>query len=817
MKKQPGSDSDASTFRRIVLPRSGYPQEANIRRRYLGETVAWIWHPGRLNETAFLRFTLDFEIEEEETLTFQVSADQRFQLSVDGIEFAYGPDRSDVAHWSLQAYEGRLQPGRHMLSGLVWWIAENFYGVLCPVTDSGCSVPTPPLAQCSFRGGFLLAAPGVLGERVNTGTAAWKVEDLTHAVSMDKRTMVGSVFAVAAEKWGKPGPFTLPVIVRVPVNDNIWGEALPGWRLETSLLPEQQRRNFSGGKIREIRQGAESLEAWQNLVSEKSSLRIEPHRSSVVLWDLENYCCGYPLLRVSGGRDASIGIEWAESLYEAESPDKVGENTPKGQRNETAGKIFRGFGDRFVCSGTTAFTFPAFWWRSGRFVEIRVTTADEPLVIEQLSVKTTRYPLKCESSFEADDPALGEIARLAVNTMQAGTHELFVDSPYYEQMAYVGDNVTEALVSYVMTRDTRITRRAIELFDWSRAATGLVAERWPCAVYQGSATYAMLWPTLVRNHAWWRNEPDFIRERLRGVRHLVEELAQYRRPDGLLKRLPGWSFVDWVREWKGGYPPGHEEGDSSLVNLHWILCLQAAADLEYHFGESEFHQRLKRMEEETKRIFIERYRCPESGLYYDDSTRLHISEHANALASLAGLMDDEEGKDWPERLLPRNPARCSVYFTHYLLEAFARIGHAAPFFERLRLWRSFLDYGLCTIPEQPEPTRSDCHAWGAHPLYHYYAGIAGIRPASPGFQTVHIQPMLGPLRCVKGTLPHPGGELSFNLEKSRGRFKAAICLPANVTGTFRLGTEHRPLHEGPNTLILDVPDDGGKRRSCRNA
>jgi hypothetical protein len=51
-----------------------------------------------------------------------------------------------------------------------------------------------------------------------------------------------------------------------------------------------------------------------------------------------------------------------------------------------------------------------------------------------------------------------------------------------------------------------------------------------------------------------------------------------------------------------------------------------------------------------------------------------------------------------------------------------------------------LDNGLTTFAETPEPTRSDCHAWSAHPLYHFFASILGIRPVEPGCSQISIRP-----------------------------------------------------------------------------
>ena len=248
----------ASPFTRVDFPRAGYAADANIHLRYPADHAAWIWHPDRLTGTAFVRFTLEVGCDREETLELQVSADQRFQLSLDGVEFAYGPDRSDVTHWSLQTYRGTLAPGRHTLSALVWWIADAAYGV-----PNAVSSAAPPMAQCSFRGGFLLAAVGEAAAlRFNTGAAPWKVEDLTHAVSLEKTPNpgyhdIGPSFSIDAAKWEQPGPVAEPFVVRPAVdNNNATGVARPGWRLEATPLPEQQRGLFHGGKIREAREGS---------------------------------------------------------------------------------------------------------------------------------------------------------------------------------------------------------------------------------------------------------------------------------------------------------------------------------------------------------------------------------------------------------------------------------------------------------------------------------------------------------------------------------------------------------------------------------
>ena len=124
--------------------------------------------------------------------------------------------------------------------------------------------------------------------------------------------------------------------------------------------------------------------------------------------------------------------------------------------------------------------------------------------------------------------------------------------------------------------------------------------------------------------------------------------------------------------------------------------------------------------------------------------------------------------------------------------------------KRMDQWFTLERDGFKTTYEADVParTRSDCHAWGAHPLYHYFATILGIRPAAPGFAQVRIAPQLGPLSWAQGRLPHPLGMIEVELEQQGRRWHGQIRLPRGVTGTFVQAGRVRPLR-GALTMIKE--------------
>ena len=129
----------------------------------------------------------------------------------------------------------------------------------------------------------------------------------------------------------------------------------------------------------------------------------------------------------------------------------------------------------------------------------------------------------------------------------------------------------------------------------------------------------------------------------------------------------------------------------------------------------------------------------------------------------------------------------SVYFSFYLFETYFKFGRADLFLDRLELWKNYVKIGATTCLEEPEypghDSRSDCHAWGAHPLWFLRTGVAGIRSAAPFYERVRIAPQPGGLPRIKASYPHPSGEMiRVELDFANGHARGQVMSP--VPGEF---------------------------------
>ncbi|MBE3070450.1 MAG: alpha-L-rhamnosidase, partial [Planctomycetes bacterium] len=385
--------------------------------------------------------------------------------------------------------------------------------------------------------------------------------------------------------------------------------------------------------------------------------------------------------------------------------------------------------------------------------------------------------------------------------LQMCSHETYFDCPYYEQLMYVGDTRLEVLATYCTTHDDRLPRKALRMFDESRLPLGLTQSRYPSRVTQVIPPFSLWWVGMVSDFGRWRDDPAGLRRLMPGVRAVLDAFHGCLNADGLVQAPPGWNYLDWVPTWRWGIPADADRGVNAGINWQYVLALLMAAELEATVGEHELAARDNRLADALARRLAAAFWDAKRGLLADDLAKQHFSEHVQCLALLSGRLDERKAARVARGLFEApDLARTTIYFTHYLFETCCLLGRMDVLFQRLGLWLDLPDLGFKTTFEHPEPSRSDCHAWAAHPIFHYFATILGIRPASPGFATVSIRPQLGPLTEARGKLVHPRGSIEVALKADGPRVGGRIVLPEGVSGTFVSGKKRVKLHAGAQNV-----------------
>ena len=76
-------------------------------------------------------------------------------------------------------------------------------------------------------------------------------------------------------------------------------------------------------------------------------------------------------------------------------------------------------------------------------------------------------------------------------------------------------------------------------------------------------------------------------------------------------------------------------------------------------------------------------------------------------------------------------SQATFYYRFYLNLALQKAGMGDLYYSQLQPWRQMIANGLTTFAENPDPTRSDCHAWSSSPNYDFLATICGVKPGAP--------------------------------------------------------------------------------------
>jgi len=732
-------------------------------------------------------FRKSFELDRvPEKFVVHVSGDARYRLYVNGQKVCWGPAVGDVENWNYETVDiaPYLGEGHNIIASQVW----NWQGL------NGAR-------QQSVGTAFILQGNSSVEHVVNSN-ATWKVfkDPGYHALPITSEIAGGGYIAGATDSivaelhprgWNRLG-----------FDDDDWQNAIEKgkgnhagldtwkgtpWKLKQRGLPfmEQKKERIPDvlktNNVRHLQEASGSL-----------SFEVPANRKAEILLDNRVLTMGFPRLHLSGGKGAHVKIQYQEALFD--------EDGNKGDRDLWEGKSMRGIYDVFMPDGGDWWFEPS-WIRTFRYVKITIDTGSRPLKIHDFFNLYTAYPLEEKAYFETSDNNFSRIWEASWRTARLCAFESYWDCPYYEQVQYIGDTRIQALISMYVDGDDRLARNAIEQFYGSMQPMGLTKSAHPTNLVQIIPPYSLLFIGMVHDYYMLRDDPEFIRQFVPGIKFILEWFINQVNEEGIMGPLPYWNHIDGGTGFSQGSPPGISEGGSAHMTILLAYALDRASDLLDAFDYECDVARFDEMSALLKKKVMEHCYCPERQLMAETPDKEVFSQHTNIFAVLTDTFHPDEQPKMMEKVLSdESLIQTTLYFKFYLFRALKKVGMGDEVFDLMGNWAYFLDNGLTTFPEHGLNSRSDCHAWSAHPLLAALNIIAGIEPGSPGFKTVEIRPSTGACSHFTASVPHPAGNILLEFNKGTDEDRFFISLPKSINGALFIQGDKYSLQSGENVI-----------------
>ncbi|SBV90548.1 alpha-L-rhamnosidase C-terminal domain-containing protein [uncultured Dysgonomonas sp.] len=734
------------------------------------------------------RFRKAFNIEQvPDSFIINVSADQRYELFVNGVRVCRGSARGDLYKWYYETFDIApfLKQGANILSATVWNYGE-----------------WTPGAQVSHSTGLIVQGNTPHEEIVNTDSSWKTLNDKSIEPSLVYIQDVGPGDIIYGDKY--PWGWTA-----VGFDDSLWSmviEKEPGQPFGTGIqyiralvprtIPMMEEKDEPALGIRR----ATGVKVEDNFRKNKP-LAIPANTKATVLLDQGYLTNAYLTLSVSKGRDSRISLTYAEGLYIG--PDD------KGNRNEIEGKYMFGYVDTFYPEGSENRIYSPLWLRTYRYIQLEVETKEQELVINSLNGEFTGYPFEENGSFKSDDKRLTDIWNVGWRTARLCAGETYYDCPYYEQLQYTGDTRIQSLISLYVSGDDRLMRKAIDDIALSITPDGILRSRYPARNSQIIPPFSLYWINMLHDYWMHREDDAYVESHASVLRNILDWYeSKIDTQTGMLAAMPHWNFTDWTAEWPtswviptGGVPPGGIDGGSAILTLQFAYALNDAIELLSYWGDEVASLKYGKLKQSLCKATIAKCYDKEKGLLSDDIKRSSYSQHVSIMGILSGAIDESKYKDVFNKLnTDKSLIQTTVYYRFYLFRAMLKAGLADQYVSSLDIWHNMLASGLTTFAERPEPSRSDCHAWSASTNYYFLSLVCGIMPQSPGFKTVAIEPHLGYLNKVEGSMPHPLGKIEVSFVKEKGKLSGYVILPSGLTGVYKYGNENLQLISGKNII-----------------
>jgi hypothetical protein len=536
---------------------------------------------------------------------------------------------------------------------------------------------------------------------------------------------------------------------------------------------------------------------------------------------------GYPFVELGDAPEGTLidfgYCELARAQYDgAEHADATGWINPEGV-------VGKGYADRYITrKGPQKVEVPD--ERTARWMTVHVHfVSDGPLVIKDLGIVKSQYPVTVAGSFKCGDERIDQIVKLCLIHAEVTMTDAYVDTPGREDGQWIEDARLRALLAARWFGDTKLREFLIRTHAQGQGDDGnfhpFAPSNFPA--YPASYDWSVQWVAALYDDYMWTGRTDLVKRYWRNLCRYWDNVLSHVDEEGL------WRTNQVLADIRVGMHCEHEQQSSGIVTPVMIERLRWSAEMAEAIGETEQAAAWRGAGDKMAKAFREYHVVlAEGGIPLHVGDRVNpddsalergYSQAGQTVAITSGLLTREEAvadlnyafaepDGSPSAGVTRwnNPpysyralralsdSGLTERAVAHLIERYAPYlpGHPrntvpmalqGPYGGPLpEYWVSREDLRLEPGEENPaQPIdETGSHGWGAVPLLWLHDSLLGVRIVEPGGGKLRIAPEAGGLPYVAGHTVTPKGVVWVRWDPQR--WKLEVDIPDGVAAELVL-------------------------------
>lgn len=598
-------------------------------------------------------------------------------------------------------------------------------------------------------------------------------------------------------QFGMPKKFSLPA-GKHSLNIKVWNQATPpaifinGKAIKSDnswkVTFEDKEWIDESGKASDTSSGTTYMQAgsWNfnspEVLPSQFKLATEPmqavsseKKNNGTLYDFGKETFGYAKFIGLKGKGI-LNIYYGESPEEALSVDHC----------ETL--------DRLQIDYPTAKDYTVTLSKAFRYIYVE---KESTLTYDSLSMLYEYLPLEYKGSFRCNDEQINKIWDVAAYTLHLTTREFFIDGIKRDRWIWSGDAYQSYLMNYYLFNDSPSVERTLFSLRGKDPVTSHI---------NTIMDYTFYWFMGIYDYYLYTGNKTLIEQSYPRMKSLMDYCLSRRNANGMMQGLAGdWVFIDWA-DFKMS-----KAGEVSFEQLLFARSLETMALCADLMKDADNVKTYSQLAADLKSKLITAFWSEKDNAFIHNRENgvmsTQITPYTNIFAVLFDYLDPNKTKAVKENVL-LNPNALKIttpYMRFYELEALCALGEQDVVRKEMKdYWGGMLDLGATSFWEKYDPAqkgaehyamygrpfgKSLCHAWGASPIYLLGKYYIGVKPLTPGYKEFVIEPKLGGLEWMEGTVPAQDGNINVYCSLEEIKVKSSV----SGTGTLRFKSLIKPV------------------------